>query len=407
MKIAFVVGGFPTLSETFILNQITGLLDLGQDVEIFAYNNPNDRKVHSDVEKYHLVEKTHYSNIPQNKIKRILKAIYLIGKEFHRNPNKILKSLHVFRYGKEALSLTLLYTLIPFLDKRFDIMHCHFGPFGIRGLQLKEIGMSGKLVTTFHGGDMSYFISTKGRNVYRDLFLGGNLFLPISDHWKDKLVELGCDERKITVHRMGIDMKKFKCHERRIQGGKPVVKILTVGRLTEKKGHEYAIRAIAKIVPEHKNILYIIAGNGPLRDSLESLVSELGLRNHIKFLGEVEQNEALKLYQGAHIFLLPSVTARDGDQEGIPVVLMEAQAMGLPVISTRHSGIPEVVVDGKSGFLVSEGDIDGLAERIEYLVEHPEVWPRMGLAGRRHIEEHYDIKKLNVQLVELYRRALG
>ncbi|OQX53652.1 MAG: colanic acid biosynthesis glycosyltransferase WcaL, partial [Candidatus Cloacimonas sp. 4484_209] len=253
----------------------------------------------------------------------------------------------------------------------YDIIHCHFGPIGLFGAFLKEIGIKSRLVTTFHGYDMSSFIVSNGNNVYKNLFLNGDLFLPISDYWKRKLVRLGCDEKKIVVHRMGINLEKFEFSERGKQTGEPI-KILTIGRLVEKKGHRYAIEAVSKIVKKHKNIEYIIAGDGPLRQGLESLVRKLEIEKYVKFLGVVNQDELLKLYQYVHIFILPSMTARNGDQEGIPVVLMEAQATGLPVISTFHSGIPEGVLDGKSGFLVPEKDVDALADRLEYLIEHPE-----------------------------------
>ena len=151
MKIALIIDAFPTLSETFILNQITGLIDMGQDVEIYAQFYPNEKKVHSDIEKYHLMDKVHYFDMPHNKIKRVSKAIFLIITNFYKSPLKILKSLNVFIYGKVALSLKLLYLLIPFLDKNFDILYCHFGTNGILGTYLKEMGVDGKLVTTFHG----------------------------------------------------------------------------------------------------------------------------------------------------------------------------------------------------------------------------------------------------------------
>lgn len=403
MKIAFIVTVFPKLSETFILNQITGLLDMGHEVEIFAKFNPKERKVHPDVEKYCLMERVHYLDIPQNRVIRILKAISLFILNFHKSPISILKSLNILRYGKTALSLRFLYLIIPFLD--FDIIHSHFGPNGNKCLCLKQISLKGKLVTTFHGYDMSKFISINGREVYNDLFLNGDLFLPISDYGKRKLVELGCDEKKIIVHRMGIDLEKFKYSERKIQPKEPL-KLLTIGRLVEKKGHEYAINAIARVITNHKDIIYMIAGDGPLRNNLESLVSELGIKDYVKFLGVVEQDEILKIYRQAHIFILPSVTASDGDQEGIPVVLMEAQATGLPIISTYHSGIPEVVVDGKSGFLVPEKNVDALAERMEYLIEHPEMWSEMGKYGKEFVEARYEIRKLNQRLVKISKALL-
>lgn len=406
LKIALVVNTFPTLSQTFIQNQITGLLDLGHDVEIFAKFNYKEKKIHSDVEKYGLMNRVHYFNIPSSKIKRTLKAIYFIITNFHKSPLKILKSLNVFKHGKEALSLKSLYILIPFLEKKFDIIHCHFGPNGIHGVDLKEIGISGKIVTTFHGYDLSMFILNNDKTVYKDLFHKGDLFLPISNYWKKRLIKLNCDKNKILVHHMGISLDKFKYSERKIPADK-AVKILTIGRLTEKKGHKYVLKAISKIVHKHKNIIYLIAGDGTLRDELKSLVTKLRINNNVQFLGNVDDDTLLKLYQESHIFILPSVTAHSGDKEGIPVVLMEAQATGLPVISTLHSGIPEVVHEDKSGFLVPERDVNALAEKIESLIEHPEVWSKMGKYGRKFVEENYDIKILNQRLVKIYENVLS
>ena len=112
----------------------------------------------------------------------------------------------------------------------------------------------------------------------------------------------------------------------------------------------------------------------------------------------------VKLFQTSDIFMLPSITASDGDQEGTPVALMEAQAMGLPVLSTLHSGIPEIVRHGKSGYLVPERNAEALAERLEHLITHPQEWPLLGQEGRRIIMEHHDVSKLNRLLVEIYQR---
>jgi len=405
MKIVFIVGGFPYLSQTFILNQITGLLDMGYDVEVFARFNPKEEKVHSDVEKYKLIDRINYFDMPNNKIRRMLKAIYLVIKNFHKAPLKILKSLNVFIYGKVALSLHLFYLILPFLGKKYDIIYCHFGTAGILGVLLKEIGITGKLITTFHGFDMSAYILSTNRNTYKKLFAKGDLFLPISEHWKIKLIKLGCDKEKIVVHHMGVNLEKFKYFDRKKKSGEPI-KILTIGRLVEKKGYEYAIKAIKKIIVKYRNIEYIIIGDGPLENKLKKLVSESGIKKYIKFVGAAKQDEVLDFYKQAHIFMLPSITASNGDQEGIPVVLMEAQATGLPVISTFHTGIPEVVVDGKAGFLVPEKNVNALIEKLEYLIENPELWPKMGRYGRKFIEENYDIRKLNQKLLKIYQNII-
>lgn len=409
MKIAFIVSKFPVLSLTAILNQITGLLDLGQDVEVFAQLNPEEGKVHQDVETYRLMERVHYFNMPSNKLQRVLKAFYLLIANFHKAPGAIFRSLNVFKCGKEALSLRIFYILLPFIGKEstYDIIHCHFGPNGILGVLLKELGIKGKIVTTFHAYDITAFIVSKGKNVYNELFAKGDLFMPISNHWRKRLIELGCNKDKTVVHRAGIDSEKFRSQERRPHKNN-IINILTVGRLVEKKGIEYAIQAEASITHKYPNLdtKYRIGGDGPLKTKLKALISELNAEEQIKLLGILRDDEVKSLMMQSDIFLLPSVTSQEGDQEGIPAVLMEALATGMPVISTYHSGIPELVADGKSGFLVPERDVDALVEKLGYLVEHPELWSKMGRFGREFVEKHYDIKKLNQRLVEIYQNLV-
>lgn len=406
MRIAFIVNQFPSLSETFILNQVTGFIDLGHDVEIFAHKKFRAKKVHSDVEKYNLMKKVSYFEMSGNRFLRVVIAIILLFTHFHQGPEKIIKSLNIFKYGKDAFSLKLFYSLIPMLNKDFDIIYCHFGPNGILGSQLKEIGVKGKFITTFHGYDLSSYIVRNGEGVYKNLFAKGDLFLPISCYWKNILIKAGCDDKKMRVHRMGINLERYKYSKKRIQSGE-TIKILTIGRLVEKKGHEFAIRAMKKVTEKYKKINYIVAGDGPLRNQLEYLVDRLGISEHVKFIGSVDQNEVFKLYQQSHIFCLSSVTSSQGDQEGIPVVLMEAQAAGLPIISTYHTGIPELVINGKSGFLVPERDIDALAERFIFLIEHPEIWEEMGRYGRRIVQKKYDIRILNKQLIDICIKLLN
>jgi len=408
MKIAFIVSGFPKLSETFILNQITGLLDLGHEVDIFAQFNSKEGKVHQDVETYHLMERVHYFNMPSSRLKRVLKAIYLLVVNLRKAPVAILRSLNIFRYGKEALSLRLFYALLAFIRRRttYDVIHCHFGPNGIIGVFLKESGMKGKIITSFHGYDFSAYISQNGEGVYKDLFKKGDLFMANSEHTKNRLISLGCDERKIVKLPMGLDSDQFRFRPRKLELGQKI-KILTVARLVEKKGIEYSIKAVANVMQKHQNIEYKIAGDGPLRKDLERLILDLGVKDKVHLLGWLERNEVIRVMDESHIFILSSVTAKNGDQEGQGVVLQEVQAMGLPVLATLHNGIPEGVVDGRSGFLVPERDVDALAEKLEYLIEHPELWVEMGRFGRKFVEENYEIKKLTRKLVEIYEECLA
>jgi len=408
MKIAFILDQFPSLSETFILNQITGLIDRGHEVDIYAEQPNQTSKIHPDVQKYKLLDRTYYPQRPGNLLWRIGKAIKLLIANFHKAPITLLSALNFFQHGHYALTLRLFYMAILCLDKApYDIVQCHFGYFGTLGMSLREIGaVKGKLVTAFHGLDLTGYIQEKGEKCYNKLFQLGDLFLPISECFKTRLTQLGCPKNKIIVHHTGIDGEKFKFIPRQMENCQSV-QLITVCRLVEKKGVEYAIRAVAKLIKDDFKIEYNIIGDGILKETLQKIIEELDVVNQVKLLGWKQQEEILEYFNDSHILLAPSVTGENGDREGIPVAIMEAMAMGLPVISTIHSGIPELVQDNVTGFLVPERDINALAERISYLVKHQERWPEIGLAGRIYVEEHFNINKLNDRLVELYQKLLN
>lgn len=412
MKVAFIVTEFPSLSQTFVLNQITGLIDLGHEVDIFANRPGNESKIHEDVRQYNLLDRTCYhrkiyESMPKSKLARAFKALRWLTKYIWEKPLPILRSLNVFKCGRDAASLRLLYQIIPFLDKGpYDIIQCHFGPCGNLGVFLKDLGaITGKVVTAFHGYDLSSYVKVKGNRIYEKLFEKGDLFLPISSRWRQELIKLGCKEEKIVVHRMGIDVSRVSFSPCIAQKDS-TIRILTVARLVEKKGVEYGIQAVAKILRHYPSIEYKIAGDGPLKNDLSDLIDRLNVTKNVKLLGWKAQHEISELMSHAHIVLAPSVTGKDGDQEGIPVVLMEALARGIPVISTYHSGIPELVQDGETGFLAHERDTDGLAAKLEHLIKHPDLRKEMGLKGQEHVRRNHDINMLNEQLVEIYRRVL-
>lgn len=409
MRIAFIVSRFPSLSQTFVLNQITGLVDRGHDVEIYAEGAANDSTAHIDIERYSLLEKTHYFDIPNHRIAKKLKALWLALTKFSRSPDLFLRAIRSYqdRHDIQPLGWAHIYMSAPFLcAEPYDIIYCHFGPNGLKGLAIKEINaLSGKLVTAFHGYDLTKYLQSYGEGAYRKLFEDGDAFLPISHHWEQQLVELGCDQSKIQVHRMGIDTRRFPFSIRH-PGKDSSVKVVTVARLTEKKGIEYGIRAIAKLVRSNPKVEYCIIGDGPLRESLQKLIEELDVENNVKLVGWKQQHEVCSMLNESHLLLAPSVTSADGDKEGIPVALMEAMSMGLPVVSTYHSGIPELVEDGETGFLIPERDADALFERLKYLIDSPDTWIKMGDKGHDRIKEVYEIDKLNDRLVEIFEQIL-
>ncbi|MGL4501484.1 MAG: glycosyltransferase [Planktothrix sp.] len=408
IKIAYLVDQFPALSETFILHQITGMIDRGHEVDIYANHIGNRSKIHPEVEHYQLLEKTHYLEVPSNYLFRGINAFNIIGNHISKKSNVWLHSLNIFKYGRQAISLKLLHSASRFLQKpSYDIIHCQLGFLGLQGLLFKDIGVfQGKLIVSFRGADLSVYIHKYGEHVYKRLFERGDVFLPVSESMQRKLIDLGCDEKKIIIHRSGLDLESFDSQPPPYRFDEKV-RLVTVGRLVEKKGIKYAIKAVAQLVKFYPHIEYQIIGEGPLLGELQQLIQELGLEVFVKAIGWKNKPEVIEILKNSDILVAPSVTSHDGDQEGIPNVLKEAMVMGLPVVSTLHSGIPELVEDGVSGFLVPERDVDTLAQKLDYLIHHPERCTEMGSAGRAYVREHYDLNNLNDRLAEIYKTSIS
>ncbi len=413
MHIGVLTKRFPNLSETFVLNQITGLIDLGHDVSIFARSPDSSGMQHDQVKGYMLVEKTHYFGDAENLnnvsiVRRLWRLIrLLLGSDAatRRYLIGVLLGRHRRSIGRRILDAFYAHSFLSSELDDVEMLLCHFGPMGNFAIELRNAGIfNGKIATVFHGYDISQYVRKHGNAVYKDLLEHGDLFLPISENWQRKIIALGAPERRTVVHKMGIDSTMFKFKERRLVAGQ-YIDLLSVARLVEKKGIEFGIRAVALACESHKNIRYRIAGDGPLRPRLETLIEELGLEDHVSLLGWQTQEQVANLMDAAHVLIAPSVTSEEGDQEGIPVALMEAMAQGIPVISTRHSGIPELVHDREFGILTEERDIEDLAAAISEIIELSSRWPEMGRMGADFVNTYHNISILNQELSVKLERA--
>jgi colanic acid/amylovoran biosynthesis glycosyltransferase len=163
------------------------------------------------------------------------------------------------------------------------------------------------------------------------------------------------------------------------------IRLLTVARLVEKKGIGVALRALGSVRHELPNVRYDVIGDGPLRGELEALAGSLGIAERVRFAGALSNERVQQAMREADLFVLPSMTAPNGDEEGTPTVLLEAACARLPVLATRHAGIPEIVAEGRSATLVAEGDPAALANGLRAMIAARERWPAMGEAGRRMV----------------------
>lgn len=242
------------------------------------------------------------------------------------------------------------------------------------------------LYAHFHGYDASMLIRDwRWRRHYRMLFRRAAGVIAPSRFLADKLAGIGCPEDKLHVSPYGIDPRRFAATLRLPQ------RIFAVGRLVEKKAPDVTITAFARIAARFPEARLDVVGDGPLGEHCRVLVRDRGLGDRVHLHGAQPSQFVARLMQEASLFVQHSVTAVDGDTEGLPVAILEAMTSAVPVVSTRHSGIPEAVVDGVTGLLVEEHDVDGMATAMATLLDEPERAAAMGAAGRRRVLEHYTL----------------
>jgi colanic acid/amylovoran biosynthesis glycosyltransferase len=281
------------------------------------------------------------------------------------------------------------------------LIHAHFGYQGCRCLRARrESGLP--MLTTFYGADATQYARLPHwRDFYRRLFAEGELFLVEGSALAACLEEAGCPPQKIRQHHLGVDLGRIPFAER---GPGERVRFLICAPFREKKGIPDALRALGLAWRRRPfEFEVVLVGEGPERPRIEAAIAEAGLGGKARLLGALPYARVIEELGRADLLLQASRRAADGDTEGgAPVILLDAQAAGLPVVATRHADIPEYVREGKSGLLAAEGDVEGLAECILQLVEAPERWGAMSRAGRAHVEQHYNAVTQAARLEEIY-----
>ena len=295
--------------------------------------------------------------------------------------------------------------------KHAKLIHAHFGVEGIYALKLANT-LQIPLITTFHGFDATTSLAALIKSgspswinyarLRSKLAREGDLFLCVSNFIRKRVLELGFPPEKTHVHYIGIDSKAIQ--PRPPEKELPIV--LHVARLVEKKGTEYLIKAFKDVNKKAPHTKLLIIGEGPLRGQLESLVDKLELKKCITFAGAQSHSQVLAHMQESAMLVLPSVYSKTGDAEGLGMVLLEAAAYGLPLIGTEHGGIPEVVIEGETGYLVPERDENALAEKIITLMSNQQERFRMGRNARKLIESSFDIHVQTEKLEAFYEEVL-
>ena len=297
--------------------------------------------------------------------------------------------------------------LTSILERRgADLMHIYFGHTGVHLLPFIE-QWNKPCVVSFHGADVALKpeIGNYPAKLQR-LFAAVPLILARSQSLADRLVQLGCPPEKLRINRTGVPLENFPFVNRQLPNDGRW-RVIQACRLIPKKGVATALRAFAIFQKDNPRSEFLIAGKGPLQRELEMLAAGLGISQHVRFVGFLSQPKLMELYASSHIFVHPSETPPDQNQEGIPNSILEAMATGLPVISTRHGGIPEAVEQDRTGWLVPEEDHVNLAKTMQRLVSSRRLYRRMAERARQVVVERFEQREQIRMLESFYEQAIS
>jgi colanic acid/amylovoran biosynthesis glycosyltransferase len=305
------------------------------------------------------------------------------------------------------ISYTELRALLGVLN-RIDarLLHIYFGQIAVHLLPLIR-SWNNPSIVSFHGADVMVDMNKPAyREATRQMLEAVKLVLVRSESLRRAVADLGCDPEKIEIHRTGIPLEEFPFRERSFPKNDQW-RFVQAGRLIEKKGLPVTLRAFAMFLTKYPNATLTIAGEGTLLDELQKLACELNIEERVLFTGFISQEQLRNIYYASHIFLHPSQTGHDGNQEGVPNSMLEAMATGLPVFATQHGGIPEAIENGVSGVLVPEGDHEELTQALLNAAQDPAFLSRIARSGAETVRKNFDLSAQAQRLEDIYLRTIS
>ncbi len=402
LRVGFLVHRFPVVSQTFVIEQAAAMRDRGVDLRVLALHpsDPKDGPHHDlvgDSALMSLVARPPtdigWPRIVRDAVARDRRALWPHAALMLKRP------LGVPRILAEARMLT---DAGP-----FDVVHCQFANLGLDALRHLRLGAlrTRGLVVHLRGSDVTKFVLKRGSGVYARLFDRADLFIANCAHFRERAIGLGCPPQKVIVIGSPIDMSRFAWRAPEAMRDGPL-RLIAVGRLVDKKGFGDLIDAMAVLRDRGVAATLDLIGDGPLMGKLRGASDRLRLGETVRFHGAQTQSQIHGALTAADIAIAPSVTAPDGDADAPVNTLKEAMATGLPVIATRHGGIPELVRDGENGYLVDEQAPAQIAGAVERLAAERGRWRSMGLAGRDRVMNDFAKDHIIDRTLEAYRSIL-
>ncbi|HET9221027.1 MAG TPA: glycosyltransferase family 4 protein [Roseiflexaceae bacterium] len=428
-RIGYIIRSYPRLSQTFILNEILALEELGVQLHLFPSTDPREPVVQAQAAEVHAP--VEYLEQATSRGRKALLAAHL--RAALATPIRYVKTIsYVLRHKEldegytaasrweclaEALHLAGRLRELRSAGQPIDHLHAHFAhdPTLIALLAHKLTGISYSF--TAHARDLFQI----PRSTLTERIASASAVITCCAANLDYLNESAAtpDRGKIRLIHHGVDLRGFQPAGGWVMGDggwedhpthqpltpNPQPLILSVGRLVEKKGFPDLLLALGQLKRRGRSFRCAIYGEGPLYGELTAMIERLGLHDDVALPGAVAQRDLIPVFQQADIFALAPFVTEDGDRDGVPNVLVEAMACGLPVVSTAVSGIPELVADDRNGLLVAPHSPEALADALAALIDDRERRARLGAEARRTVVEHFDLRAAARELAGLFERG--
>lgn len=401
LKVAYIMSRFPKLTETFILYEMIAMQREGVQVETYPLLREKAEVVHPDAVPF--VQAAHFQPFI---------SLPILQANFHyllRNPGVYLRTLWTllsanlgsFRFLTGAIGIFPKSVFFAYQMKvdNVDHVHAHFAshPAAAGFIIHRLAGIPYSF--TAHGSDLH-----RDRHMLREKVAEAEFVVAISNYNKELIISecQGNYRDKVVVIHCGVDTQVFRdpSNEMLTENGNRPFMILCIGTLHEVKGQAYLIEACAKLAEKDIDFVCHFVGGGPDRKSLSDLAGQLGISERVHFHGQQKRDRIAQLLQETDVLVAPSVPTSDGRREGIPVVLIEAMSSGVPVIASDLSGIPELVLNERSGLLTPPRDVVAIANALERYYLNPTLRKQLGDAGREMVTEEFDLYKNAARLIQ-------
>lgn len=393
LRLGYLLRMYPRFSQTFVVNEILELEQQGAEIQIISQRKPTDGMFHESISRVRA--KAHY--IPEFWMERPGAALNLQWRAFRKNPGALTRSWRRTLLGSGLRGVELMQAthVVRWCRKnRIKHLHVHFGTEEANVALLARMLGGPSYSLTLHAFDI--FKDTVNRSLLAEKINHSKFTVTVSEFNHRFLLEEipGVQAEKVRVNYNGINLNYFKSNGTQREPNT----IFSVGRLIEKKGFEYLVKAMVRLQRSHPDAVCEIAGDGRDEARLRKMIDQSGLQHRVKLIGPLEQNDVLKRMQRATCFALPCIRAKDGNSDALPTVLLESLACGCPSVSTRLSGVTEIIEHGVSGMLVEPEDDAGLSRAIGEVLDSRALAVSLGDGGRARAEERFDVRH-NVRIM--------